>query len=240
MKNLIAVAAIGLLAACAPPAKAPETAAAPAAPAAIVPVTTTAPSGDYTLDKAHSTLLFRVNHLGFSHFTGRFTQFDIKLKLDAANPTASSVNATIQPASLALDNPPRGFLDQVRGGEFLDAKKFPVMTFASKSVEMTGPSTARITGDFTMHGATKPVTLDATFNGGYPGMSLDPHARVGFSAKGTLKRSDFGISYGIPAPGTTMGVSDDVEIIIETELSGPAFVAPPAAPPAAPGAAPKK
>ena len=229
MKSLITATALVALAACAPPAKAPE-AAAPTAPTAIVPVTTTAPSGDYTIDKSHSTLLFRVNHLGFSHFTGRFTQFDVKLKLDPANPGASSVTATINPKSLALDNPPPGFLEEVRGSEFLEAGKFPTMTFASTAVEMTGQNTARITGDFTMHGVTKPVVLDATFNGGYPGMSLDPHGRVGFSAKGTLKRSDFGISYGVPAPGTTMGVSDDVEIIIETELNGPAFVAPPAAP----------
>ena len=229
MKTFIAASALVVLVACAPPAKAPEPAA-PPAPAAIVPGTTTAPSGDYTIDRSHSTLLFRVNHLGFSHFTGRFTQFDVKLKLDAANPGASLVTATINPKSLALDNPPPGFLEKVRGSEFLEAGKFPTMTFASTAVEMTGPNTAKITGDFTMHGVTKPVVLDAAFNGGYPGMSLDPHGRVGFSAKGSLKRSDFGIGYGIPAPGTTMGVSDEVEIIIETELSGPAFIAPPAAP----------
>ena len=231
MKTLIATGALLALLACSPPAKAPEPAA-PAAPAAIVPVTTTAPSGDYTIDKAHSTLLFRVSHLGFSHFTARFTQFDVKLKLDAADPGASSVTATVNPNSLTLDNPPPGFVNELRGPQFLDTAKYPTMTFASKSVELTGSNTAKITGDFTMHGVTHPVVLDATFNGGYPGMSLDPHGRVGFSAKGTLKRSDFAISYGIPAPGTTMGVSDDVDIIIETELNGPALIAPPAPAPA--------
>jgi polyisoprenoid-binding protein YceI len=67
---------------------------------------------------------------------------------------------------------------------------------------------------------TQPVTLDVTYNGGYPPTSFDPGgARIGFSAHGTLKRSAFGIAYGIPAPGTTMGVSDDVDVAIETEFS---------------------
>ena len=81
----------------------------------------------------------------------------------------------------------------------------------------------RISGELTLHGVTKPVTLMATYNGGYAGHPYDPHARIGFSAKGTLKRSDFGVAYGIPAPGTTMGVFDDVEVIVEAEFSGPAL-----------------
>jgi polyisoprenoid-binding protein YceI len=81
----------------------------------------------------------------------------------------------------------------------------------------------RITGDLTLHGVTKPVVLEATFNGGYAGHPMDPHARIGFSARGTFNRSDFGMVYGIPAPGTTMGVSDAVNVTIEAEFSGPPF-----------------
>jgi polyisoprenoid-binding protein YceI len=84
----------------------------------------------------------------------------------------------------------------------------------------------RITGDLTLHGVTKPVVLDATLNGGYAGHPMDPNARIGFSARGAFNRGDFGIAYGIPAPGTTMGVSDRVEVTIETEFSGPAWSAP--------------
>jgi polyisoprenoid-binding protein YceI len=69
------------------------------------------------------------------------------------------------------------------------------------------------------------MVLNAKFNGGYRGHPMDPHARIGFSATGVLKRSEFGITYGIPAPGTTMGVSDEVNVIVETEFSGPALVA---------------
>ena len=71
------------------------------------------------------------------------------------------------------------------------------------------------------------MVLEATFNGGYAGHPLDPHARIGFSAHGTLLRSEFGISYGIPAPGTTMGVSDAVEVVLEAEFNGPAWAAAP-------------
>jgi polyisoprenoid-binding protein YceI len=75
---------------------------------------------------------------------------------------------------------------------------------------------------------TRPVSLDAKFNGGYAGHPMDPHARIGFSARGSLKRSEFGIAFGVPAPGSQFGVGDDVEIIIEAEFSGPAWTPPPA------------
>jgi polyisoprenoid-binding protein YceI len=92
---------------------------------------------------------------------------------------------------------------------------------------MTAPNRAKVTGDLTLHGQTHPVTLDTTFNGGYAAMPHDPGgARIGFSARGSLKRSAFGISFGIPEPGSTMGVSDEVEIIIEAEFSKPGMPGP--------------
>ena len=91
MKYVLTAAALALLAACAPQTKAPAEAPAEAA-APITPVTTEAPSGAYKLDPSHATLLFRVNHLGFSHFTGRFTKFDAALNLDTANTSACLLN----------------------------------------------------------------------------------------------------------------------------------------------------
>ena len=102
------------------------------------------------------------------------------------------------------------------------------MKFRSTKVELTSANTARITGDFTFHGVTLPVTLDAAFNGGYAGHPFDPNARIGFSARGSLKRAAFGVVEGIPPPGTTMGVSDNVEFIIEAEFNGPALATAPA------------
>lgn len=237
MKRLILMCAILMcattaLVACSPsgPSANSTASATPASATSAGPVAVNVPAGDYTNDKSHSSLLFRISHMGYSHFTGRFTKWDAQLHLEPANLSASTVSATIDPRSLDVDNPPAGFLDQLRGPQWLDAAHFPQMSFRSSSVTPTGPNTARIAGDFTLHGVTKPVTLDATFNGGYPGMELDPHARAGFSAHGVLKRSDFGISNFILPPNSNLGVSDDIEIIIESEFSGPAWHAPAAAP----------
>jgi len=185
--------------------------------ASVAPV----PKGAYTVDKAHTSLIFRVSHMGFSVYTGRFTRIDAQLRFDPANIPSSNIEVTIDPHSISADNPPEGFLETLAGKDWLDAEHFPQMTFRSKSLESTGRQTLRIRGELTLHGVTRPVTLEARYNGGYAGHPFDPHARVGFSAHGLLKRSDFGVSYGIPAPGTTMGVGDEVEVIIETEFSGP-------------------
>lgn len=233
-KFWLVAGAAAALAACSPPtAKKTEAPAAASAPMAAKPAAPQVPAGDYKLDPAHASLEFKVSHMGFSHYTARFTDFDASLKFDPAHPEASSVEATIDPRSLALNAPPAGFKDELTGKSWLDSAQFPAITYRSTKVEVTGANTARITGDFTLHGVTKPVVLEATFNGGYPGFAMDPHARVGFSAHGVFKRSDFGVAFGIPAPGTTMGVSDEVEVNIETEFSGPAWVAPKAAAPAA-------
>lgn len=217
-----AMAAV-LVVSCAPLA---QEAAAPEAPAAAAPDVSGLPAGEYRIEESHASLVFRVNHLGFSNYTASFSEFDAVMQLDPANPAAATLTATVDPRSLTLINGPAGFKEELIGPQFLDAAQFPEMRFVSRSVEVTGPATARIVGDFTMHGQTRPLTLDATFNGGYAGHQMDPNARIGFSARGTLKRSEYGIAYGIPAPGTTMGVSDDVTIEIEAEFTGPAWTAP--------------
>ncbi len=130
----------------------------------------------------------------------------------------------VDPKSLDVENPPAGFLNELIGKDWLDTAQFPDLNYQSTSVEVTAPNQMKITGDLTLHGVTKPVVLDATLNGGYAGHPMDPHARIGFSAHGTFKRSEFGMGYGVPAPGTTMGVGDEVKVQVETEFSGPPFV----------------
>jgi polyisoprenoid-binding protein YceI len=184
------------------------------------------PAGGYQLDRAHASLIFRVDHLGFSKYTARFTRFDAALEFDPVDPAASSLVATVDARSLETDFPFAEQLDfnaQLRGEEWLDAEEHPQMTFRSTRVVLTGPSSASIDGDLTLRGVTRPMTLDATFNGGYAGHPMDPQARIGFSARGVLQRSAYGMTYGIPEPGTTMGVGDDVEVIIEAEFSGPGW-----------------
>jgi polyisoprenoid-binding protein YceI len=188
----------------------------------IKPAATEAPAGGYTLDRSHASLIFRVDHLGFSRYTARFTRFDAELHFDPANPAASSVTATIDPSSIETDHPDPtyDFDAQLRTEPWLNTAQFPEMTFRSTRLELTGPNTARMIGELGLHGVTRPVTLDVTFNGGYAGHPLDPTgARIGFSAQGSLRRSEFGISEGIPPPGSSIGVGDGVEILIEAEFT---------------------
>lgn len=180
------------------------------------------PRGAYTLDKAHASLLFHVNHLGFSTFTGRFTSYDARLDFDPAKPAASRVEVAIDPRSISSDNAPDGFLDTLATStDWLDANRFPEMKFVSRHVEVVSPNDLRVSGDLTMHGITRPIVLAARFNGGYAGHPFDPAARVGFSAQGSFKRSEFGLASGVPAPGSTLGVSDEVQVTLEAEFTGP-------------------
>lgn len=224
MRAFLIPIALAALAACSPrPAGEPKTAAATpeakAAPAA-AKAPREAPAGVYTMDLDHTSVVFRVPHMGLSHYTARFTKAEGQLTFDPANPAAQSVTATIDAGSLATAYPGAAKLDfdaQIEK-EFLDTAKYPQITFKSTKVEPTG-ETARVTGDLTLHGVTRPVVLEVTYNGGYKGGGMDPNPRIGFSARGTFKRSDFGIAFGIPAPGSAFGVGDDVEVIIETEFT---------------------
>lgn len=187
----------------------------------LAPVSTDAPAGHYTLDKSHASVVFRVNHIGFSNYTAGFTGYDAALEFDPKNPQAMKFDGTVDAGSLTLSNPPAGFLKDLLGAMWFDVEKFPTITFRSTSVEMTGPNTANVAGDFTLHGVTKPLVLAVTFNGGYAGHPYDPNARIGFSAQGVIKRSEFGMAYGVPEPGSTMGVGDDVHVTLESEFTGP-------------------
>ena len=192
-----------------------------AEPAAL-PSPSMPPAGEYLLDKSHASLVMRVNHLGFSTYTTRFSRFDSELTFDPNRIAASQVSTTIDADSFEMDGAPSMCLDIMRGEQMLDTKKFPKILFKSQKVRMTGAHSMEIAGAFTLHGVTRPMVLEATYNGGYAGMpQMDPQARVGFSAHGQFKRSDFGIKFGVPAPGTTMGVGDLVDFSIEAEFVGP-------------------
>jgi polyisoprenoid-binding protein YceI len=225
VKPLLAATALAALAlaGCTKPAAtntaASNTTAAAAAPAGepvVAPGKTQAPAGTYTLDPAHSTVVFRLSHLGFSKYTASFAKLSGTLTFDPDHPEAMTVNAAIDPKSLTLPTPPKGFHDTLTGPQWLDAAKYPEITFKSTKVATTGANTADVTGDFTLHGVTRPVVLHVTFNGGYAANPYDGN-RVGFSAKTTIRRSDFGMGYGVPAPGTNLGVGDNLDVTIETE-----------------------
>ena len=187
----------------------------------------TPPAGAYKLDKSHASLVLRASHMGFSTYTTRFSRFDADLTLDPRNLSASKVVTTIDAASFEMDAAPQMCLDIMKGPQMLDTAKFPQIVFKSEKIRMAGAKTMAISGTLTLHGVTRPTVLLATYNGGYAGMpNMDPQARVGFSARGSFKRSDFGIAYAVPAPGTTLGVGDLIDFSIEAEFTGPPLATP--------------
>ena len=197
-----------------------------AGPPAMAPVAAP-PAGTYKIDKSHASIVLRANHMGFSTYTTRFSRFESALTFDPRNLPTSAVVTTIDAASFQMDGAPQMCLDIMKGPQMLDTAKFPQIVFKSEAIRMTGAKSMEISGTLTLHGVTRPTVLVATYNGGYAGMpDMDPHARVGFSAHGSFKRSDFGISYGVPAPGTTMGVGDLIDFSIEAEFTGPPLATP--------------
>lgn len=171
------------------------------------------PSGVYTLDKSHASITFTIKHLGFSHYTGRFNDFDAKLNFDAKDVTKSTLDVTINTDSTDTNN--EHLEQKLDSADFLNVAKFPTATFKATKIEKTSATEGLITGNFTFLGVTKPLTLKATFNGaglnGYTNSNV-----LGFSAVGELKRSDFGLSAYAPA------VADEVKFYIEVEFGQPA------------------
>jgi polyisoprenoid-binding protein YceI len=163
---------------------------------------TTAPqsvqAGAYVLDKSHAKLNWAVSHFGFSTYTGEFTSFDANLQLDPARPERSLLTVTIDTASVETNDDK---LDEhLRSAEFFNSAKHPKATFRSTQVKPTGPRTARVTGDLTLNGVTKPVALDVVFNGA--GMNAATKNYVaGFSAETKISRSQFGVATYSPAIG---------------------------------------
>ena len=161
--------------------------------------------GAYTVEPYHTRVLFSVDHLGFNDYFGEFSGIKGILKLDPNNASGSQVDVTIPVESLSLTNPQ--LESELRGADWFDAAKFPAIRFVSRQVTRTGPKSAKIIGDLTMHGVTKPVELDAVFNAA--GVDpLDKAYTAGFSARGQIKRSDFGVSKYVPMIG------DDVTLTV--------------------------
>ncbi|QNN47777.1 polyisoprenoid-binding protein [Thermomonas brevis] len=183
-----------------------EAAAAPAeAPAAeaIKPV-----AGTYQLDPSHTDVLVQWTHFGFSQPSAQFGISEGTLIWDADDVSKSSVQVSIPVA--AIDTFVDKLDEHLKSGDFFDAGKFPNATFKSTSVAAAGTNKLTVTGDLTIKDITKPVTLDVTLNGAGEHPMLKKQA-IGFSATGTIKRSDFGV--GAYAPN----VSDDVQLRITTE-----------------------
>jgi polyisoprenoid-binding protein YceI len=151
-------------------------------------------AGTYTVDSAHTQVMWRVNHLGFNDYFGLFGNATGKLTLDPAKPTAAQVEISIPVNSIATSS--SELTAHLLKPEFFDATKFSTATFKSTSVVVEG-ATAKISGNLTLKGVTKPVALHAEFSGAGAG-PMNKKDTIGFHAETKIKRSDFGISYGIP------------------------------------------
>jgi polyisoprenoid-binding protein YceI len=181
-----------------------------------------ATAGLYHLSPGEARLLFRYKHLGFSNYTALILDFGADLEFDPDAPERMSVRAWADPASVETHYPEEfDFNGFITGPDLLDVATYPEAGFVSTSVKLTGERRADVTGDLTLHGVTRPVVFDVTFNGGYGGHPLDAGARIGFSATATFNRSDFGITFGLPPEGSNRGVFDPVELILEAEFVKP-------------------
>ena len=165
--------------------------------------------GQFALDKNHAKIIFSISHFGFSTYYGLFNSFDAKLAFDPKAPTKSDVAVTVDMNGVDTTNPK---LDaHLKSPDFFDVAKFPTATFKTTKVEVTGATTGKISGELTLHGVTKPVVLETSFNGG----GVNPMSKayvVGFNATATIKRSDWGISTFVPMVG------DEVGLIISGEF----------------------
>lgn len=168
-------------------------------------------AGTYKLDSSHGKITWSVKHLGFSTYVGQFTNVSADLTIDPANPTASTLSATVPIADV---NPANDALKgHLQTPDFFDAAQFPTATFVAKSIviDADDASEADVTGDLTIRGVTRPVTMEVKFN--QAGPSMGNTYKVGFDGEATVKRSDFGVSYGLG-----VGLGDEVELHIEGEF----------------------
>lgn len=174
------------------------------------------PAGNYSLDKSHASLTWKVSHLGLSDYTARFTDFDADLLFNPEDPTKSNLNVTINPTSIETDypNPEEKDFDKklVENEDWFNASTFPEISFKSTSMTMNEDNTGTVTGDLTFLGVTKPVTLDVTFNGAFRQKPFAGIPALGFSATASLNRSEWGLETYVPAIG------DEVTLLIETEF----------------------
>jgi polyisoprenoid-binding protein YceI len=174
------------------------------------------PPGVYQLDRGHASLTWKVDHLGLSDYTARFATFDAQLTLTPDDLTKSKVEVTVDPASVRTDYP---YADQkdfdkklAIGEEWFNAGTFPQIRFDSTRVEMTGDDTFRLYGDLTLLGVTKPVALQARLNGAYRSKPFSDVPALGFSATGSIRRSEWGLDAYLP------GIGDEVDLLVEVEF----------------------
>src|SRR5262249_41503908 len=162
----------------------------------------------YAIDPVHSSVAFKIQHLGLGWIVGRFNAFGGGFTIDKANPGSSAFEMAIQAQSIDTNNSKRD--EHLRSGDFFNVKQFSLLTFKSTAVKPTDGG-YEVTGDFSMHGVTRPLTL--TLKGGKEAEFPKGLRRTGFTAELTIKRSEFGVG----SVKFAQALSDDVGIIVSFE-----------------------
>jgi polyisoprenoid-binding protein YceI len=170
----------------------------------------------YVIDPEHFSIAMSIRHIGYFDLIGLFTEGAGSFVFDETKPEVTDIRVTIKTASFESGHKKRD--EHVRNADFLNAKEFPEMVFVGKSTERTGDRTGRIHGALTLRGVTKPLTLDVVWlkSADYPiggGLLGGKPYVTGINARGTLKRSDFGMTYGVD----NGLVGDDVTLILGFE-----------------------
>ena len=166
----------------------------------------------YTIDPAHSNAQFTVRHMMISNVRGGFRNVTGAITYDAQNPGDSTVEATIETASIHTGDEQRD--GHLKSADFLDVQQFPAITFQSRKVEPAGSDELKVTGDLTIHGVTKQVVLQVE---GPTAENKDPfgNVRIGLSATTKIKRSDFGLTWNATLETGGILVGDDLKIDID-------------------------
>jgi len=168
-----------------------------------------APAGTYQMETRHTQVLFAISHLGLTDYYGRFEKVTGTLNFNPAAPEKSAVSVTIDTSSANVMS--SELMGEIVGPSVFDSAKFPTATFVSKTIERTGSTSGKMTGDLTIHGVTRPITFDITFNGGAPSPMGGAAYALGFHATAIVKRSD----YGLDKMMWTSFVGDEVRLTIE-------------------------
>lgn len=161
----------------------------------------------YEVDASHSMIIFRAKHMGVSYNYGRFNEFSGNLAVDETDAANSTIELEVKAASVDTGNEKRD--QHLRSPDFFNAKQFPVITFKSTEVKKVDEDTLEVTGDLGLHGVKKSVTVEVAITG--KGKNQQGTALIGFETTFTIKRSEFGMDYGIGA------VSDDIRITVSVE-----------------------
>lgn len=176
------------------------------------------PAGNYTADPSHAIVAFSVNHLGLSDFVATFDSVEANLTIDPSDPETAQVTARIPVSSLDLPGGSAGFLTTMLGPAFFDAENYPEITYTSEKINLTSGTDAVVAGILSLLGEERSVSLNTRYNAGYGAGVFEPVARIGFSATAVFRRSDFGMDFGVPPEGSTIGVADQVSVQLEMEF----------------------